>query len=222
MTPSLSRFFLIYIASWATFCVAAVILFARDQKRLIPEWRRYLGFLLVPWKLGVFAIAFAFVTFAGRYTNDESWDWVTGSGMSMLTFLTAPWSVGIVYQVLVGRRPLPYLVIAIALLLFSSSWFYDAYLLLRDGVYTRRWAGNLMLSPIIYLAAGVLWNLEAKEEQDFGDQGGVRLSFVRMDWPSRPINTRFEPLILASIPLIVVAVFVIVAFVDWNFRIFSK
>jgi hypothetical protein len=79
-----------------------------------------------------------------------------------------------------------------------------------------------MLSPIIYLAAGVLWNLEAKEEQNFGEREGVRLSFVRMDWPSRPINTRFEPLILVSIPLIVVAVFVIVAFVDWNFRIFSK
>jgi hypothetical protein len=90
MTPSLSRFFLIYIASWATFSVAAVILFARDKKGLIPEWRRYLGFLLVPWKLGFFAIAFAFVTFAGRYANDESWDWVTGSGMSILTFLTAP------------------------------------------------------------------------------------------------------------------------------------
>jgi hypothetical protein len=202
--------------------VAAVILIARDKKGLIPEWRRYLGFLLVPWKLGFFAIAFAFVTFAGRYTNDESWDWVTGSGMSILTFLTAPWSVGIVYQVLVGRRPLPYLVIAIALLLFSSSWFYDACLLVRDGVYTRRWAGNLMLSPIIYLAAGVLWNLEAKEEQAFGDRGGVRLSFVRMDWPSCPIDTRFEPLILVSIPMIVVAVFVIVAFVDWNFSIFSK
>jgi len=220
MTSSLSRFFLIYIASWVTFCVAAVILFARDQKRLIPEWRRYLGFLLVPWKLGLFAIAFTFVTFAGRYTNDESWDWVTGSGMSILTFLTAPWSVGVVYQVMVGRRPLPYLVIAIALLLFSSSWFYDAYLLVRDGVYTRRWAGNLMLSPIIYLAAGFLWNLEAKEDHNLGDREGIRLSFLRTDWPSRPINTRFEPLILVSIPLIVVAVFVIVAFVNWNFSIF--
>jgi hypothetical protein len=79
-----------------------------------------------------------------------------------------------------------------------------------------------MLSPIIYLAAGTLWNLEAIEEHDFSDREGIRLSFVRVDWPSRPINTRFEPLILVSIPLIVVAAFIIVAFVDWNFNIFGK
>jgi hypothetical protein len=223
MTPSvISPFFVKYMAAWVSFCVAAAILVVRDKKRLFPEWRSYWGFLIVPWKLCLFAIAFAFVTFAGRYTNDESWDSVTGSGMSILTFLTAPWSVGIIYQVLIGRRPFRYLIIAIALLLFSSSWFYDAYLLIRDGAYTPRWAGNLMLSPIIYLAAGILWNLEAREDRDFGDQEGIRLSFVRMDWPNRPINTRFEPLILVSIPLIAAAAFVIVAFVDWNYSIFGK
>lgn len=31
-----------------------------------------------------------FVTFAGRYTNDETWGPVTGSGMAILTFQTAP------------------------------------------------------------------------------------------------------------------------------------
>jgi hypothetical protein len=61
----------------------------------------------------------------GRYTNDETWDWVTGSGMAILTFLTAPWSIGLIYLVFVGRRPVRYLVVALALLLF----------------YTGRWAG---------------------------------------------------------------------------------
>jgi hypothetical protein len=223
MTPStISPFFVKYMAAWISFCVAAAILLVSNRKRLFPELRRYLGFLLVSWKVCFFAIAFAFVTFAGRYTNDESWDRVTGSGMSILTFLTAPWSVGIIYQVLIGRRPLRDLIIAIALLLFSSSWFYDTYLLIRDGAYTRRWAGNLTLSPIIYLVAGILWNLEAQADHDFRDREGVRLSFMRMDWPSRPINTAFEPLILVSIPLILAAAFVIVAFVDWNFNIFGK
>ena len=89
--------------------------------------------------------------------------------MALLTFLTAPWSIGLIYQVLTGRRPLRYLVVAIALLLFSSSWFYDSYLLWRDGVYTPRWSGNLILSPFIYVAAGMLWNLEAKDSRHFGD-----------------------------------------------------
>jgi hypothetical protein len=193
----ISPFFAAFILVW-------------DRKRLVPEWREYLNFLSVPWKLWLFAPAFLFVTLAGRYTNDETWDAVTGSGMAILTFLTAPWVVGLFYQVSVGRRPVRYLIVALALLLFSSRWFYDSYLLLRDGVYTRRWAGNLMLSPFIYVAADLLWNLEAK------DPDGVRFSFFRRDWPTRPVDMRFGPLIFISIPFIVIAAFVLVAFVGWN------
>jgi hypothetical protein len=145
---------------------------------------------------------------------------MTGSGMALLTFLTAPWAIGLIYQVLTGRRPWRYLIVALALLLFSSSWFYDAYLLWRDGVYTPRWWENLILSPVIYVAAGLLWNLEAKESGDFGEQPGFRLSFVREDWPKRPADTRFGPIIFVSIPFIVIAAFVLVAFVGWNLRVF--
>jgi hypothetical protein len=213
---NISPFFAKYIAVWASFCFVAVAILVWDRKRLAPEWREYVRFLSVPWKLGLFVPALFFVTFAGRFTNDETWDVVTGSGMAILTFLTAPWVVGLIYQVLVGRRPLRYLIVALALLLFSSSWFYDGYLLWRDGVYTRRWAGNLMLSPFIYVAAGLLWNLEAKENGDFRDGGRFRFSFVREDWPSRPVDTRFGPLILASIPFILIAAFILVALVGWN------
>jgi len=219
---SISPFFVGYIAIWTSFCLAAVLILVWDRKRLLPEWREYLRFLYVPWKLCLFAPAFLFVTIAGRYTNDESWDLVTGSGMSILTFLTAPWSIGLIYQVLIGRRPLRYLVVALALLLFSSCWFYDSYLLWRDHVYTPRWAGNLMLSPFIYLAAGMLWNLEAKDSWDFRDRWDFRLSFVRADRPNRPVDTRFAPLILASIPFILIAAFVLVAFVGWNLGIFRR
>jgi hypothetical protein len=219
---SLPPFFQEYMAVWISICTGAAILVVRERRTLFPEFRRYFAFLLIPWKLCLFVIAFIFVTFAGRYTNDETWDWVTGSGMSILTFLTAPLSVGLIYQVLMGRRPPRYLVIAFAMLLFSSSWFYDSYLLIRDGAYTRRWAGNLMLSPFIYLAAGILWNLEAKEGSDFSDGDRIRLSFVRMDWPSRPTNTSFEPLIVISIPLIMIAAFVIVALVNWDFHLLGK
>jgi hypothetical protein len=189
-------------------------------KRLVPGWREYLSFLCVPWKWCLFVPAFLFVTFAGRYTNDETWDVVTGSGMAILTFLTAPWVVGLIYQVFARRRPTRYLIVAAALLLFSSSWFYDGYLLWRDGMYTSRWAGNLVLSPFIYVAAGLLWNLEAKPKAGFHDDSGFRLSFVREDWPKRPVDTRFGSLVMISIPLIVLAAFVLVAFVGWKVRLF--
>jgi len=218
-TFSISSFFVKYIAIWVSFCLVAVFILMVDRKRLLPEWREYLSFLCVPWKLWVFVPAFLFISFAGRYTNDETWDFITGAGMSILTFSTAPWSIGLIYQVLTGKRPLRYLIVASALLFFSSSWFYDAYLLWRDGAYTSRWAGNLMLSPIVYLAAGMLWNLEAKIRTDFSDRRDFRLSFVRSDWPTRPVDTRFAPLIPALIPLILIAAFVLVAFVRWNLNV---
>lgn len=217
---SISPFFAKYIAAWASFCLTAVLILVWDRKRLAPEWREYFRFLTVPWKLWLFVPALLFVTFAGRYTDDETWDVVTGSGMAILTFLTAPWVVGLIYQLFIGRRPWWYLVVAIALLLFSSSWFYDAYLLWRDGAYTRRWAGNLMLSPFIYVAAGFMWNLEAKENEDFRVGPGFRLSFVRADWPKRPVDTRFGPLVMVSVPFIVIAALVLVEFVGWKVGLF--
>jgi hypothetical protein len=217
---SIAPFFVRYIAVWTLFCLGAVAILVWDRKRLMSEWREYWRFLAIPWKLWLFMPAFLFVTFAGRFTNDETWDVVTGSGMALLTFLTAPWVVGVIYLVFVGRRPVRYLIVASALMLFSSSWFYDGYLLWRDGAYTARWLGNLMLSPLIYIAAGLLWNLEAKARTGFYDDSGFRLSFVREDWPSRPVDTRFGPVLFVSIPLILIAAFVLVAFVGWKVGLF--
>ena len=182
----------------------------------MPEWRDYLGFLCVPWKLCIFVPAFCFVTFAGRYTNDETWDAVTGSGMSALTFLSAPWSVGLLYQIANGRRPMRYIVVALALLFFSSSWFYDAYLLWRDGTYTVRWWSNLMLSPIIYVAAGILWNLEKLEKACFDESRHIRFAFEREDWPKRPVDTGFAALAPLALPLVLLAAYVLVGFVRWR------
>ncbi len=212
----LAPFFAVYIVLWSGFCLLAAGVLVAERQRLATEWRAYLRFLCVPWKLALFAPAFAFVTVAGRYTNDETWDVVTGGGMSILTFLTAPWSVGLLYQVVTRRRAPRYLVVALALLLFSSSWFYDGYLLWRDGAYTHRWAGNLMLSPIIYVAAGLLWNLEARERTNFFERHDFRLAFVRPDWPASTGDGRFAPLLLVAVPLMAIAAFVLVAFVRWH------
>jgi hypothetical protein len=73
-----------------------------------------------------------------------------------------------------------------------------------------------VLSPFIYMAAGLLWNLEAKPRVGFHDDSGFQLSFVREDWPSPPVDTRFGPILFVSIPLILIAAFVLVAFVNWQ------
>jgi hypothetical protein len=58
----------------------------------------------------------------------------------------------------------------------SRAVGFDTYLLWRDGVYTHRWWRNLIASPFIYVAAGLLWNLEAGDAR-------YSLSFLRPDWP---------------------------------------
>jgi hypothetical protein len=207
MTPTIAG----YILLWLSYCLLAGAIMVRDRMALRRRWRDYLRFLSVPWKLAIFAPAFLFVSFAGRFTDDETWDFVTGSGMSILTFLTAPWAIGLCCQVLAGMRPRRYLIVASALCLFSTSWFYDSYLLWRDGAYTQRWLGNLIASPVIYVAAGLLWNLEAEAG------GRYTLSFKRRDWPNPPVDVSFRPLILISVPLILVAAYVLVVSVKWKF-----
>lgn len=198
----MNDFLVSYVVCWVAFCALAAVLAFKDVR---PDWSRERAFLTVPWKLAVFVPAMAFVTFAGRWTDDETWDVVTGFGMSAFTFLTAGWSVGTLYKVTKRERPWSHAIVAIALLLFSSSWFYDGWLLLRDGEYTRRWLGNLRLSPIIYVCAGLLLNLEP---------GGF--GFTRADWP-RPSSTRVSAkMVLTAVPLVLVAAWVLVAYVGWH------
>jgi hypothetical protein len=152
------------------------------------------------------------VTFAGRFTDDETWDLVTGSGMSLLTVGTAWWSVGTIARVVRRKAPPAELMVAIAVMFFASSWFYDGYLLLRDGAYTARWVGNLMLSPTVYLCAGVLTSLE------MGDDGKLGFAFTRADWP-RPLASKRRigwPLVLASLPLVGIAGYFLVGAVGWH------
>ena len=201
---------IVYTVCWVSFCFLALAILFKDRQQLFSEWQNYLRFLCAPWKLAIFVPAFLFITFAGRFTDDETWDITTGGVMSILTFLSAPWALGLVYQVLKRKRAKRYLLVAIALCLFSSSWFYDAYLYLRDGHYGARWLGNLMLSPIMYVSAGLLWNLEAKNVF-------ASFSFFRPDWPMPPLDKSIRPLIPIAIVLMLFVGSMLMSYVRWHF-----
>jgi hypothetical protein len=205
VTPSLWA----YVAAWSSFTIIAGLVAFRHVRL---AWRDALAFLLVPWKVAVFVPAILFVTFAGCFTDDETWDVVSGGGMSILTVLTAWWSVGTAVRVVRRMRPARELFVAIAVTLFSASWFYDGYLLLRDGAYTARWLGNLMLSPTIYLCAGLLSNLEIDAA------GRLGFSFLRAEWPRPLPNARRvnAAMVLVSLPLIAIAAWFLVGFVGWH------
>ena len=126
MTPFLTA----YVAGWSVFSLVALVVGIRCVRvNLADAW----AFLRMPWKVALFVPAFVFVTFAGRFTDDETWDVISGGGMSVFTVATAWWAVGTMVRVVRRERPLRELLVAIGVTFFSSSWFYDGYLLLRDG-----------------------------------------------------------------------------------------
>jgi len=202
----LSDFLVRYFVGWVAFCVLSAVVALRAVR---IDWRAWWAFLTVPWKLMLFVPAVVFVTFAGAFTDDETWDVVCGGGMAVLTWLTAGGSVGVFFQV--ARRQLPpsSALVAFAVTLFARAWVCDGYLLWRDGAYTMRWLGNLKLSPFAYLSAGVVLNLEVVE-------GRLGFGFTRADWP-RPVSRSLSwQLVAVAVPFVLVAAWVLVGFVGWH------
>jgi hypothetical protein len=115
----MSAFLVRYLVGWVACCVLGLALFLEEVH---PRWRDEARFLLVPWKLALFLPGIGFVTLAGRYTDDETWDVRCGGGMALLTFLTSGWSVGTLVKALRGERSASELVVALVVALFSSSW----------------------------------------------------------------------------------------------------
>jgi hypothetical protein len=181
----LEPFFLAYIAAWASACVLALGLFIRNPAAFAIGRREYWHFLGEPWKLATFAAGAALITLAAPYTGDHTWDYVDGFFMSVFCFTTAPWAVAALYLRLRRQVGCSEAYVATTAWLFSASWSYDIYLVWRDGEYPSTWFANLFASSVIYLAAGLFWNLEWQRGR------GVIFSFMRAGWPSRPAESHF-------------------------------
>lgn len=173
-------FFKIYIACWSVACVAALFLYLRRPRAFAISRRDYWHFLAEPWKLATFVAGAALITLVAPYTGDPTWDYVDGFFMSVLCFATAPWVVATLFFAARGRARLDEVTVAVCAWLFSASWSYDIYLVFRDGRYPETWFANLFASSVIYLCAGLFWNLEYRAGR------GVIFSFMREGWPSRP------------------------------------
>jgi hypothetical protein len=171
-------FFKAYVSLWGAACAAAVLLYARRFASFSISRAAYWRFLVEPWKAAAFVVAASMITLVAPYTGDPTWDRVDGFFMSVLCYATAPWVVGVLHGALRATRRLDELYVALCAWLFSASWSYDLYLVLRDGRYPDTWAANLFASSVIYLAAGLFWNLE------FRPGRGVIFSFMREGWPS--------------------------------------
>ncbi len=168
----------VYIALWASLCAVAIVIASMNRRRLKILTRDYWRFLLLPWKLALFVVALVGIVVIAPYTGDPTWDHVDAAFMAILAFVTAPWAVGTIFRGLRGRARWYEVFPAVACWLFSASWSYDGYLLLRDGRYPETWLWNLIASSTLYLSAGLLWNLTWSRE------GGIRFGFMATGWPA--------------------------------------
>lgn len=198
-TTVLEPFFIGYMAIWIAICLIAVIVYVRAPGTFSFSHPAYRRFLFVPWKLATFTLATVGLTLIAPYTGDPTWDYVDALFMSVLTFLGAPWVVGVVYLWLRRRLPGSQLFVALCLWLFSVSWSYDLYIVLRDGSYPSTWFANIFASSSLYIPAGLLWNL------DWRPQRGVTFSFLEPDWPMVPPTAAFSKFVWYALPFMLIA-----------------
>lgn len=199
-------FFYWYIACWAAACAVAVALVARHPGDFEITGAAYRRYLLAPWKLASFAIAATGITVIAPYTGDPTWDYFDALMMSVLTFATAPWAVGTLYRVLRRQAGPRQFWVALCAMLFSASWCYDMYLVLRDGMYPVTWWSNMAASSILYLLAGMLWNLEWRASR------GVTFGFMEAGWPDPLHAGGFSRLAWFALPIMALVTALILPF----------
>ena len=195
-----------YLSAYACACLIAVALMFRERGRLVLFHRRYWRFLGTGWKLTTFAIAAIAMTIMAPYTGDPTWDYVDALVMSVLTFLTAPWAVGTLYLALKRQASAVHVYIAACVWMLSVSWFYDVYILLRNGYYPPTWLANIVLSSILYFAAGLMWNLQRVPGR------GVVFGFMQPGWPDPRNEIGFGRVASFALPFMLLVTMMIAPF----------
>lgn len=203
----LEPFFIWYMTIWMLACLVAIGIYSRDPAAFAFSLPAYRRFISVPWKLATLVVATIGITLIAPYTGDPTWDYFDAFFMAVLTFLGAPWVVGVLF--LVGRRrlPLKQMYVAVCLWMFSASWSYDFYLVLRDGRYPNTWLPNIFASSVLYISAGLLWNLDWRAER------GMTFSFMESDWPSVHPTSAFNKIFWVALPFMLIAAAAILYFV---------
>ena len=198
--------FKIYMAGWISACLAAAIVIYLRRSSIALFDRAYWLMLFQSWKIATFLIAWGTFTAAAPYMGDPTWDYVDASFMSILAYTTAPWVVAILFQTFRQRQNWGILYAAVCVWMFSASWSYDGYLVLRDGEYPFTWLPNLFASSVLYLSAGLFWSLEWR------DGRGVHFGFTESTWPHQPKAAGFTKIMWYALPFMALAAAVFIPF----------
>lgn len=191
---------------WGAACIAALVLMLRMSQVLELFRREYWLGLFQRWKVVSFLVAATGLVIVAPYTGDTTWDYVDAAFMSILTYATAPWAIATLYLTFRRRRSFRHAYIAVCVWMFSASWSYDLYLVVRDGEYPMTWSANLLASSVLYLTAGLLWSLEDVKNR------GVVFNFMEPGWPSIEKTGSFSRIALYALPFMILVIVMIIPF----------
>lgn len=212
----INLYFKFYISLCLLFLFIGIYFSIKKIHDLEIFTKKYYIFLFKPWKFITFLIAFISFNIIAPFSGDLTWDFYTSSMMSIFTYLSAPWSVGIFYKFIKNKTSIKIFFIAIVMLFFSASWCYDWYLVIKYGTYPDTWFSNIYLSSIVYIAAGIYWNIEYREKKL------ITIAFLYDDWlHSNITNYSFKKIWWA---ILIITTPVAVLFLSFLFTIgvFSK
>jgi hypothetical protein len=198
--------FIVYTGLWLAAGILALAICVRRPSEFTLLSRCYWRMLLVPWKIVSFGIALVAMVWLGPRSGDPTWDATDASFMSILTFLSAPWAVGTLVRVARRRDGLRQGYVAAWVWMFSASWSYDLYILIRDGVYPPSWLANIPASSILYSLAGLLWNLEWLPGR------GPSLGFLHQPWPREEPLRNSPRVLLVALPVIMLVAALMLGF----------
>ncbi|MCU7837449.1 MAG: hypothetical protein KZQ83_19685 [gamma proteobacterium symbiont of Taylorina sp.] len=202
----MSDFFIVYMLCWGTACIIALVMMFLFRSQLELFQRAYWQGLFQTWKVISFLIALSGIILIAPYTGDPTWDYYDAAFMAVLTYTTAPWVISTLYRTLFTKRLFINAYIAICLWMFSASWSYDLYLVLRDGFYPGTWLVNIYASSILYILAGLMWNLE------YVNGTGMIFSFMNPLWPSVAGTKNFAKIFWFALPFMLLVSAMIIFF----------
>lgn len=189
-----------YTVGWLLLCGFAVVLVVRQPQFFALLRREYWLLILEPWKVLTAVVATVGFMVMAPYTGDPTWDYIDAFFMSVMTYTTAPWCVGVLYRSAHRQERWQAWYVAVCSWFLSASWSYDLYIWIRDGYYPLTWTSNIVASSFLYLMAGLLWNLEWQPGR------GLQFAFMAIDWPQPPLHRSWRIVWLALPIILVVAV----------------
>lgn len=202
----MAPFFKAYIVCWVAACCLALSFFIKERRNIGLSRAAYWRFIFKPWRLITFTIACLGMIIIAPHTGDPTWDYFDAFFMSTLTYLTSPWSIGALYNSGKGKLKLSHAYVAICVWMFSASWSYDIYLVLRDGDYPITWFLNIFASSVLYVSAGLFWSL------DFIQGKRVIFAFMEKNWPYSPSESSFSKIVWYALPFMALVSFLIIYF----------